>query len=103
MGIRNIKKQLIGKEDLELGFGQIIQERNGKNLEINRINAGIIPYTSDKSIAEALDIVINGSIDAGNLVFANLPTYADEATAKAAGLGQGRVYQTSTGELRIKL
>lgn len=56
MGIRNIKKQLIGKEDLDLGFDTVTQERNGKNLEITRINASTIPYTSEKSIAEALSI-----------------------------------------------
>lgn len=63
MGVRNIKKQLIGKEDLELGFGQIIQERNGKNLEINRINAGTIPYTEDKSVSDALDSLANYSVN----------------------------------------
>ena len=30
-----------------------------------------------------------------------LPTYADNATAAAAGLAVGRFYKTVTGELRI--
>lgn len=66
MGIRNIKKQLIGKEDLELGFGQIVQERNGKNLAITRINAGIIPYTEDKSVSDVLDSLANYSVNSIN-------------------------------------
>ena len=33
----------------------------------------------------------------------NLPVYADEAAAVTAGLLQGQVYRTATGELRIKL
>jgi photosystem II stability/assembly factor-like uncharacterized protein len=31
------------------------------------------------------------------------PIYADEAAALAAGLKTGAVYQTATGEVRIKL
>jgi len=39
--------------------------------------------------------------DAGAIYFSGLPTYASEAAA--ASLSTGRVYKTSTGELRIKL
>lgn len=37
------------------------------------------------------------------LQFNNLPVYVDDAAAGGGGLAAGRVYQTPTGELRIKL
>ena len=37
----------------------------------------------------------------GNIVLADLPTYADNTAA--SGLDDGTVYKTSTGELRIKV
>lgn len=40
---------------------------------------------------------------AGNVKLLNLPTHADEAAAVTAGLATDTVYQTATGELRIKL
>lgn len=40
-------------------------------------------------------------IDIINLVGSNFPTYADNAAAVAAGLAVGRLYKTSTGEVRI--
>lgn len=39
----------------------------------------------------------------GQIRFQNLPVYANEAAAVIGGLATGIVYQTATGELRIKL
>lgn len=37
------------------------------------------------------------------VVTSGLPVYADESAAQAAGLNTGQLYQTSTGEIRVKL
>lgn len=37
-----------------------------------------------------------------SLTLSGIPTYADDAAADAGGLTEGEVYQTATGELRIK-
>lgn len=64
-------KQLLGKEDMELGFGSTTQVRNGRNIEISRVNGAIFPYqysevngsaitdtTQIKTVADALDYII---------------------------------------------
>lgn len=43
------------------------------------------------------------TVNQGNVRIVNIPTYADEASATTAGLLNGTLYQTATGELRIKL
>ena len=42
-----------------------------------------------------------GPVRATTLTLTNLPVYADNATALAAGNPTGVVYRTATGELRI--
>jgi len=37
-----------------------------------------------------------------SITLSGIPTYADDAAAGAGGLTAGQVYQTATGELRIK-
>ena len=44
-----------------------------------------------------------GDTKANTINLTSLPTYADDATAGSGGLVQGDVYQTATGELRVKL
>jgi hypothetical protein len=46
-----------------------------------------------------------GAVESSNasIKLTALPTYASEAAAVTAGLASGRIYKTSTGELRIKL
>jgi len=72
---------------------------------VNRSTGGILTLNSIKlrKVNTVNSLKIDGSIDARHLVFTETPVYADDAAADAAELGQGRVYQTSTGELRIKL
>jgi len=65
-------KQLLGKEDMELGFGTTTQVRNGRNIEISRVNGDTFPYQYSeangsnisspveiKTVADALDYIIN--------------------------------------------
>lgn len=42
-------------------------------------------------------------INAANVNFTGIPTYADDAAAGTGGLTAGQIYSTATGELRIKL
>ena len=46
---------------------------------------------------------VGGKIKASSVDFSGLPVYADEAAVVAASLPSGYLYQTSTGEIRIKL
>ncbi len=46
---------------------------------------------------------IKGPIFPENITIEAIQTFADDAAAGAGGLGSGEVYQTVTGELRIKL
>jgi len=62
-------------------------DTNGTSLEVTN--------TDNSKIA--LDVVD------GLIKFQNLPVYANEAAAVTGGLATGVVYQTATGELRIKL
>jgi hypothetical protein len=45
----------------------------------------------------------SGNISSASSVISltGIPTYADNATAVAAGLAAGRIYKTATGEIRI--
>ena len=64
-------KQLLGKEDMELGFGTTTQVRNGRNIEISKVNGATFPYQYSetngasiattqeiKTVADALDYII---------------------------------------------
>jgi hypothetical protein len=42
-------------------------------------------------------------VSTGGMTAGSLPVYANEAAALAGGLTHGQIYQTATGELRIKL
>ena len=53
--------------------------------------------TNNDASKIALDVVD------GFIKFQNLPVYANEAAAVIGGIATGVVYQTATGELRIKL
>jgi len=53
--------------------------------------------------SSALSIYQSGAWQPLILSLAQAPTYADETAAAAAGLASGSVYQTPTGELRVKL
>jgi hypothetical protein len=54
----------------------------------------------DGIINDALDVAAKRSLaPKGNV----LPVHADEAAAVTAGLRKGDIYQTATGEVRIKL
>ena len=44
-----------------------------------------------------------GTLYTANLSATGLPVYANDAAAGAGGLVQGRIYQTATGEVRVKL
>ena len=46
---------------------------------------------------------VNGKIRAVDVNFSGLPVYANEAAAIAGGIATGDLYQTLTGEIRIKV
>jgi len=60
-------------------------------------NGTALEVTNTDNSQLALDVVD------GFIKFQNLPVYANEAAAVTGGLATGVVYQTATGELRIKL
>jgi len=47
-------RQKAGVEDLLFGLGATSQIREGENTVVNKINSGVIPFTSTKTIEEAL-------------------------------------------------
>lgn len=49
------------------------------------------------------ELEVTGSVSSTGLVITAIPLYADEAAAVAGALDSGTVYQTASGELRIKL
>ena len=61
---------------------------------------GIVQGSISSSTAGQGDVNI---INAEVTIFNNLPVYANEAAAVTGGLATGTIYQTATGELRIKL
>lgn len=63
------------------------------------LNNGVVSLTSGTTMTISGQTV---TISTSNLVL-NVPTYDNDAAAAGGGLTQGKVYQTSTGELRIKL
>jgi len=44
----------------------------------------------------------NASVGGAEVTLSGIPTYADDAAAGTGGMTSGQVYQTATGELRIK-
>lgn len=46
---------------------------------------------------------VEGKIKARNVIFTDIPIYANDTEAGAGGLVAGEMYKTATGELRIKL
>lgn len=66
--------------------------------------SGTIALTSGPQVFTDAQ-TFSGTVEASNvsIKLTALPTYANEAAAVTAGLASGRVYKTSTGELRIKL
>lgn len=50
------------------------------------------------------DQTISGSktFSSDTITLSGIPTYADDAAAGTGGLTEGQIYQTATGELRIK-
>lgn len=69
-----------------------------------------ISFSGDQTGISNSTVVIENTASGEALVvnngivrFINTPTYADEAAAVTAGLLNGTIYKTATGELRIKL
>lgn len=51
-------KQLGGVEDLQFGFGTIMQIRNGQTVTISLINAETIPYDSIDTVKSIIDKIV---------------------------------------------
>ena len=51
-------KQLGGVEDLQFGFGSVMQIRNGQSVTISLINAETIPYDSTHTVKDMIDAII---------------------------------------------
>lgn len=59
------------------------------------VNTTTGDITADTVTADDLTV-------SSGLTLSGVPTYADDAAAGVGGLTEGQVYQTATGELRIK-
>lgn len=81
----------------EAGAIRVIAENNGSQY-------GLAFFTKNAATeTEVARFDTQGRLIGLNLRLSNLPVYADEAAAVTGGIATGEVYQTSTGELRIKL
>ncbi|AYN02255.1 hypothetical protein [Chryseobacterium sp. 3008163] len=92
-------------ELLDLG-GTQFAGRGG--LRIRNINTTAYTGTSADRIVVAtstgvIKSVMRASVSAADFNFSTLPTYANDAAAATGGLAVGKLYKTSTGEIRIKL
>jgi hypothetical protein len=70
-----------------------VNDSGGADIGLNILNNGseITSFEFKKPV----------KMESGALDFTAMPTFADNAAAAAGGLGVGRVYKTTTGELRI--
>lgn len=81
-GVRIVTNHGTGK--ITLGDDSAIPVSNGTFIEIDDSNSEV-------------------TINAADLNFNGIPTYADDTAAGVGGLTAGYVYMTATGELRIKI
>ncbi len=51
-------KQLGGVEDLQFGFGTVVQIRNGQTVTISLINAETIPFDTTDTVKSILDKIL---------------------------------------------
>lgn len=79
-----------------------------KLMSANNVDAVTIDNANDyigifkAAPAVALDVVGDAAITGTSITFSGIPTHADDAAAGGGGLTSGEIYQTATGELRIK-
>ena len=52
-----INRQLIGMEDLAIGFGTVTQTRSGKQVSITKINTGDLPYDGVSTLGDKVSLV----------------------------------------------
>jgi hypothetical protein len=90
-----------GVEEEALECSEIISTNCVQSIKAEnflQIGVGDTLTTIITKIKNAIKTLSNKTVD-----FTNIPVYADEAAAVVGGLATGKVYKTSTGELRIKL
>ena len=51
-------KQLGGVEDLQFGFGTVMQIRNGQSVTVSLINADTIPYSDADTVKTIIDQIL---------------------------------------------
>lgn len=95
-----------------LNVAKVVRDALKNNPNFNDLTLGDVTVDSlvsngNVNISGALDVTLASSLGDttvnGALELLGLDTYADDASAGTGGLTTGQVYQTSTGELRIKL
>ena len=52
-----IQKALAGFQDLIFGQGTVVQDRNGNDITINKINGDLIPYSGDSDDGDMVSLV----------------------------------------------
>ncbi|WP_179019879.1 hypothetical protein [Winogradskyella forsetii] len=93
-----------GNNNIAIGINSQVPS----NTASNQLNIGNLIYGGGGNIgigvvAPAEKLEVNGKIRAVDVNFSGLPVYADEAAAILGGIATGDLYQTPTGEIRIKL
>lgn len=53
----NVNRQLLGMEDLAIGFGTVTQTRSGTQVEITKINTGDLPYDGVSTLGDKVSLV----------------------------------------------
>lgn len=112
---------ILGDYDNDYRFTKIIVDDAAKNIAIGDATtvdtgvrlvvnhgSGIVTLGDDSSVSNNTFIKVDDAneevlINAANLSFTGIPTYADDAAAGVGGLPAGYAYKTATGELRIKI
>lgn len=52
-----LNRQLLGMEDLLIGFGSTVQKRSGKSVAITKINTGDLPFDGISTLGEKVSLV----------------------------------------------
>lgn len=107
----NADLTLTGGREHDLNSFYVLFKNGQFAIDVNGIagTSSAVSIIGDQTGADTTIVIENTAggdvltINDGVIRFLVLPTYADEAAATTAGLVNGTIYKTVTGELRVKL